>query len=216
MLPEELARLVQLFSDNLASYHSPSYNETELRRNFLDKLIRLLGWDVDNANGYSEEFKEVIHEDRVRVDGSSRNPDYCIQYGRNNKLFYIEAKKTSVNIKNSAEAAFQIRSYGWSAKMPICLLSKFEEFAVYDTTFQLRHSDQAASARLFYCRYDELAVNGNWETVYGYFSKEVVLKGALECLGKRERPGGTVDVDEVFLKDIECWRENLGRRPVNC
>ena len=35
------------------SYISPRYNETQLRREFVDPFFKALGWDVDNESGYS-------------------------------------------------------------------------------------------------------------------------------------------------------------------
>mgnify|MGYP000700151979 CR=1 FL=1 len=39
-------RLVETFDRNLASYRTPAYNETQLRRDFLDPFFEALGWDV--------------------------------------------------------------------------------------------------------------------------------------------------------------------------
>ncbi|GAB6395586.1 MAG: restriction endonuclease subunit M [Bacteroidales bacterium] len=151
--------LVENFRGQSEVYESPSYNETQLRRDFLDKVIKALGWDVDNEQVSSETFREVVHEDRLAIDGQSKAvetkfPDYCVQLG-GRKLFYIEAKKPSVNINADARPAYQVRRYGWTAKMPVCLLSDFAEFAVYDTTVKPSPKDDATTARIFYCRYEK-------------------------------------------------------------
>ena len=46
--PEMLSALVDRFKRNRASYQSVGYNETQARREFIDPLFRLLGWDVEN------------------------------------------------------------------------------------------------------------------------------------------------------------------------
>jgi predicted type IV restriction endonuclease len=51
--PEKLRPLVQRFTDNLESYKSGAYNETQVRREFIDPLFKLLGWDVDNESHWS-------------------------------------------------------------------------------------------------------------------------------------------------------------------
>ena len=33
------------------SYKAPSYNETQVRREFIDPLFKALGWDIDNEEG---------------------------------------------------------------------------------------------------------------------------------------------------------------------
>jgi type I restriction-modification system DNA methylase subunit len=215
MLPVDLQTLINNFHRQIESYKSPSYNETQLRRDFLDKFIKILGWDVDNERAYAESFREVVHEDRIRITGQTKAPDYCIQIG-GRKLFYIEAKKPSININEDAAPAFQVRCYGWTAGMPVCLLTDFEEFAVYNTSVKPKVSDKSGIARIFYCRYDELDkanplypdCENNWDYLSGLFSKEAVKKGSLERIKSRDRKG-TQPVDQEFLKEIEEWRKDL-------
>jgi hypothetical protein len=205
--------LISNFRDHYDDYKNPAYNETMLRRDFLDKFIKILGWDVDNEQNHAETFREVVHEDRLRIGGSARAPDYCIQIG-GNKQFYIEAKKPSVNIIDDIEPAFQVRSYGWTRGMPACLLTNFDEFVVYDTAFKPLASDKPGVGRLFYCRYEELdqlnkiyrEYATNWNYLWSLFSKEAVLKGSLEKLAKSNEKRGTQKVDEDFLQEIEKWR----------
>lgn len=47
--PAALLDLVARFREQLPDYKRGQYNETQLRRDFLDPLFRLLGWDVDNS-----------------------------------------------------------------------------------------------------------------------------------------------------------------------
>jgi predicted type IV restriction endonuclease len=51
-IPPILAELIERFESNKESYTSLRYNEAQVRREFIDPLFRLLGWDVDNTNGY--------------------------------------------------------------------------------------------------------------------------------------------------------------------
>lgn len=214
MLPLELQKLIDRFTDNYEQYENSSYNETELRREFLDKFIKVLGWDVDNEQGFSETFKEVAHEDKLKIGTQTKAPDYCIQIG-GRKLFFIEAKKPSIDIKNDIIPAFQIRRYGWNAKMPFCLLTNFEEFAVYDTSWKPVASDKASIARLLYCKFSELDNPSpysnltNWKYIHSIFAKESIQRGSLEKRSKADKKKGTQEVDETFLKDIEEWREKL-------
>ena len=46
--PQEVLDLVARFEENLAAYASGVYNETQLRREFIDPLFSALGWDLDN------------------------------------------------------------------------------------------------------------------------------------------------------------------------
>jgi len=106
-------------------------NEAQIRQHLIDPFFEALGWDVANKQGYAEAYKEVIHEDAVKVGTATKAPDYSFRIGGVRK-FFVEAKKPSVNIKDDPSPAFQLRRYAWSAKLPLSILTDFEEFAVYD------------------------------------------------------------------------------------
>ena len=153
-VPTELTRLINRFEENLGAYRSGSYNETQVRVEFIDPFLRLLGWDVDNSKGMAEQYKEVVHEDKVKVAGSTKAPDYSLRIGGQRKLF-VEAKKPSINIKQDTAPAFQVRRYAWSAKLPLSILTDFEEFAVYDCRDKPDKNDKASHARIMYCTFRE-------------------------------------------------------------
>ena len=67
MLPVDVLRLVDQFGRNYESYKASKYNETQLRREFLDPFFEALGWDVSNKKGIAEQYKEVIHEDAIKI-----------------------------------------------------------------------------------------------------------------------------------------------------
>ena len=67
--PDSIRALCETFALHRDHYTSASYNETELRREFLDPFFTALGWDVDNKAGYADAYKDVIHEDAIRIGG---------------------------------------------------------------------------------------------------------------------------------------------------
>lgn len=67
--PESILNLVERFELHLEAYRSGKYNETQLRRDFLDPLWEALGWDVHNEQGFAEAYRDVIHEDAITVGG---------------------------------------------------------------------------------------------------------------------------------------------------
>ena len=91
-LPNEIRELAERFERNKDAYRSPQYNETQLRREFLDPFFKALGWDIDNEQGYAEAYKDVIHEDAIKVGEATKAPDYCFRIGGARK-FFLEAKK---------------------------------------------------------------------------------------------------------------------------
>lgn len=112
----KVAELAQRFEEQYDSYKKSDYNETLTRRDFIDPFFKALGWDIDNEQGYAEAYREVIHEDRVKVSGATKAPDYSFRLVGGKRLFFVEAKKPSVIVKDEIPPAYQIRRYGWSAK----------------------------------------------------------------------------------------------------
>jgi predicted type IV restriction endonuclease len=207
--PAALLDLVSRFREQLPDYKRGRYTETQLRRDFLDPLFRLLGWDVDNSAGYAESFREVVHEDAVKVGGTTKAPDYSFRLG-GRRLFFLEAKKPSVFIKEDIAPAYQLRRYAWSAGLQLSVLSDFEEFAVYDGSVKPGAKDKPSKARVFYCTFEDYAAK--WDEIAALFSKDAVLRGGIERFVKK-LPGrrGTAAVDAEFLAQIESWREVLAR-----
>jgi hypothetical protein len=108
--PKDVLALVEKFDRHRESYESAAYNETQLRREFLDPMFAALGWDVQNVDGAAEAYKDVIHEDAIKVGEFTKAPDYGFRIGGTRK-FFVEAKKPSKKLKDDAEAAFQLRRY---------------------------------------------------------------------------------------------------------
>lgn len=62
-VPEVVRELVAKFAEHQERYKRGNYNETQLRRDFLDPFFGAMGWDMDNRKGYAEEFgKGTVHE----------------------------------------------------------------------------------------------------------------------------------------------------------
>ncbi|UCE60893.1 MAG: N-6 DNA methylase [Phycisphaerales bacterium] len=207
--PESVLELTRRFELHRDTYRKPTYNETQVRREFIDPLFKALGWDVDNKQGYAEAYKEVIHEDAVKVGSSTKAPDYCFRIGSVRK-FFVEAKKPAEDIKQKREHAYQLRRYAWTAKLPVSILTDFEEFAVFDCTKRPKPTEQASTGRILYVTYDEYA--SRWNEIASVFSKGAIPTGAFDKFAEStKRKRGTSEVDDEFLKEIEQWRDWLAR-----
>ena len=208
-VPEKIRQLIEAFDRNIEIYKNQHYNETELRHEFIDPFFIALGWDVNNTQKIAPAYKDVIHEDSIKVGSSTKAPDYCFRIGPK-RIFFLEAKKPSVDIKGDIGPAYQVRRYAWSAKLPLSILTDFEEFAVYDCRIRPNVNDKPSTARILFFNYKDYA--DKWDQIADIFSKDAVLKGsfdkyALETKGKR----GTTTVDKEFLCEIESWREMLAK-----
>jgi len=207
--PREIVELVERFERNVDAYKSGRYNETQLRREFIDPFFGALGWDVENRGGRLGLQREVIHEDSVLVRDSMKNPDYGFYIGTARK-FFVEAKKPSVNLENDVRAAFQLRSYAWSAGLPISLLTDFEEFSIYDCRIEPSNYDSPRVGLLRHFTYDKYV--DHWDEIAALFSREAVLGGSLErYIESKKKARGTITVDEAFLREIDSWREILAK-----
>jgi len=206
--PEIIRELVATFADNLEAYKSGAFNEAQVRIQFINPMFEALGWDVANRAGYAEAYKDVIHEDSLRIGGAVKAPDYSCRIGGARK-FFIEAKKPSVNIKEDIHPAYQLRRYAWSAKLPLSILTDFEEFAVYDCRVKPAKNDKASTARILYIRFEEYVER--WDEIAEVFAREAILKGSFDKYASSHKRRGTAEVDAAFLAEIESWREELAK-----
>ncbi len=204
----KIEKLVKRFDEQKEFYKNKDYNETQTRRDFIDPFWKALGWDIDNENGYAESYREVIHEDRLKVGNATKAPDYSFRLNGGKRLFFLEAKKPSVSIKDEIQPAYQVRRYGWSAKMSISVITDFEEFAIYDCTNKPKPTDKASNGRIKYLLYSDYLKEFDfiWET----FSKEYVLKGSFDkYITSDKNKKGTTTVDKEFLQSLDKWRVEL-------
>ncbi|MEI7833462.1 MAG: N-6 DNA methylase [bacterium] len=207
--PQELSDLIARFSAQIDAYHAQEYKEASVRREFIDPFFKFLGWDIDNTNSYAEQYKDVVHEDALKIGALTKAPDYSFRIGGARK-FFVEAKKPSVNIKEDASAAFQVRRYAWSAKLPVSILTNFNEFAVYDCRKKPEKTDNAATGRIMYIKYQDYV--NDWSRIVEVFSREAILKGSFDrFVTSSKNKRGTSEVDDTFLSEIEGWREVLAR-----
>ena len=208
---KKIKSLVERFEEQKESYKKTDYNETQTRQDFINPFWKALGWDVDNEIGCAEMYREVIQEDHVKVNGKTKLPDYSFRLSGGTKLFFLEAKKPSVNVNNDLSSAYQIRRYGWSAKMRISIISNFEQFAIYDCSVKPKEGDSASKARIRYFTYSDYLKNFDffWDT----FSKTAVLKASFDKFIQSDKnKKGTTTVDEDFVVSLDKWRVELATK----
>lgn len=208
-VPDNVVALIERFEEHRKAYLQPGYKEARLRSEFLDDLFGCLGWDIRNSKGYAEAYKEVVVEDALSVDGTNKAPDYSFRIGGVRK-FFVEAKAPSIRLRDNQDSAFQLRRYGWSAKLPLSILTNFSEFAVYDCSVKPVITDKASKSRVLYVPVSELA--GKWDDVAAIFSYDSIVKGGFDkFISDTTRRRGTAEVDAAFLQEVESWRESLAR-----
>ena len=113
----------------------------ETIRAWINQMLAVFGWNVRNTNHVLQEVQLETLE-RVALSGigsTNTRPDYTLMNGRV-RLFFLDAKKRTVNIREDKGVAFQIRSYGWSIGASYSVVTNMDELAIYDCTAMPRHS----------------------------------------------------------------------------
>ena len=214
--PKAVARarvgeLVQNFRRNQADYLRVAYNETQARTDFITPLLAAFGWDVHNAAGQPLGLREVIEEATVEVgeEQLSKKPDYELRLARQRKLF-VEAKKPNVRIDRSRDAAFQTRRYGFSASLPISVLTNFHQLAVYDCRPSPNSADEAHVARILLVGFEEF--EARFDELWPLLSREAVYSGDFDRrFAVDVTRHGADQFDDFFLRQVRSWRERLAR-----
>ena len=216
---ERVKQLAADFKANEHFYLSPLYQEAEARRDFIDKFLIALGWDVNHdtqKNPYEQEVKVERKEHGV----SQRRADYAFYLAPNFRdvKFYIEAKKPYGDIA-TMDNYFQTVRYGWNSKTAIAALFDFAQFEIVDCRYKpdLETALQRNLKKFHYSQFSDKEV---FAQIYWLFSREAVARGSLEkyaeALPKRRgavQRGRSQDasqsIDDAFLEELDAHRETL-------
>lgn len=207
-----LQALVHTYRENFAQYQRATYNETQVRVDFVNPLFQLLGWDVMNEAGLPQHLREVTHEATVLVEENgthrSKKPDYSFKVGTE-ALFFLETKKPFVNITVDRSSAFQLRRYGWSGNLKVSVLTNFTDLFIYDCTVRPIEGDEIGTALIAHYHYTEYVEK--FDEIYSVLSKESVLNGAFQQIfGNIRGAMRREPFDAYFLDQIRGWRHRLG------
>lgn len=203
-----LKELINRFKVNYEFYNNSKYNESECRLEFIDEFLKDFGWDVQNSNGKSPNLKEVVVESYEQELGK---PDYTMTFN-GIPTFFVEAKKPAVNILDNSDCSFQTRRYGWSAKHRISILTNFKELLIYDCSDMPKSNDPTSKNLI--AKYNYLEYFDKYDEIYELISKEIVYNGKFEEKFKSFSAIGQT-IDEMFLKQINDWRVQLGQELFN-
>ncbi len=153
--PESIQQLVAKFEEHRESYRSGRYNEAQMRQEFLNPFFEALGWDMYQQAAIRRSLQGCDPRGlRWKWKGPPK-PRIMPSASAGVRKFFVEAKKPAVNIEYDIHPAFQLRRYAWSAKLPLGILTDFEEFAVYDCRSKPDKSDSAATGRVMLLNYKD-------------------------------------------------------------
>ncbi len=204
----KIKNLTERFSQKREIYQQTDYIEAQTRIDFINPFFTALGWDVENKAGLTESYRQVVYEDRLKIDNAPyKHPDYSFRVGGVRK-FFVEAKKPSISLSSDSESAYQIRRYGWNAKLSLSILTNFAEFAVYDCRLKPEKEDDPSIGRVWYLKYTDYIEH--WEELVERFSIDAVWQGKFDhYAAETATKKGAIEVDTAFLNEMETWREKL-------
>jgi len=180
----------------------------ETIRTWINELLAIFDWDVmDTSQILQEKVLSKDERERLSEIGSTfTRPDYTFKRGKE-KLTFLDAKGTYVNLEADVTSAFQIKSYGWSILAPCAFISNFEEFVIYDCTY-VPAQDQGANFGRIYLKLETYL--DNFEILEEHLLKSNILNGKLAQLYsdtlKTERGIQKISPDFLFAKQLSTFR----------
>jgi hypothetical protein len=214
--------LIERFEEHASRYYESNYQEAEARKDFVDPLLKALGWDVDHETQHNPYEQEVKVERGIAH--SQKRADYAFYLAPNYRdvRFYVEAKRPSVDLRKSVDSHFQTLRYGYSAGTPLALLTSFSEVCVLDCRGQ-PHPDTALDHIYKYWSIFDFKDKDRFAEFYWLFSREAHVDGSYQRRlselptptgGVKQRGlfrGGFQPVDATFLAEIDGFRGTLAR-----
>jgi len=78
---DEITKLCRYFETNRQAFLAPGVKEAHVRQSLIDPLFEALGWDVRNTARIAPQYREVVPEDSLEVEGQQKAPDYSFRVG---------------------------------------------------------------------------------------------------------------------------------------
>ena len=201
-----LAEFIDRYTTTMLNANRADVSE-ETVRTWINELLSIFGWNVQNTTEVLQEHV-LRGEHRARLDevnSPHRKPDYILKNGSNIKTF-LDAKSLSVNIFNDAAAAYQIRSYGWSAQSPCAFITNIEQFVIFDTRFVPLPGQSASNGalQLRLCEYLD-----HFDLLYEHLWRENVWNNHLYTLYETTNIEGSNRLDNNFMQMLSDFRIDL-------
>ena len=149
----------------------------ETMRTWINEFLAIFDWDVRDTSQVLQE-KVLSKEEKERlaeIGSTSTRPDYTFKRGKE-KLTFLDAKGTYIDLETDSDAAFQIKSYGWSILAPCAFITNFEEFVIYDCTY-IPSKEQPINFGRIHLRIADYI--DNFEILENHLLKSNILNGKL-------------------------------------
>jgi len=196
--------LIQKYNSSVRVQDRKNISE-ETIRTWLNEMLAIFGWNVQDT---SQVLQERVLDDGLKqklksIHSTHTRPDYILKNGSNIKTF-LDAKSLDISLFTDKEAAFQIRSYGWSANIACAFISNFEQFSIYETKNAPHSYDDAKKYALYQLGIDEYL--DNFDILYEHLNHDLVCSNHLEKLYQNANEQGSTPLDESFAFTLQSFR----------
>lgn len=212
--------LTNKFAKDLSYWLSNEYQEANVRHDFINKLFKALGWDVDHDIQHDPYRREVRIEKPEKKSKGRADYAFSIAPHYRRVRFFVEAKRPQANIK-TPDNCFQAIRYSWPKGLPIAVLTDFNHLHVIDSRF--RPNISSATSRVVRSwHHSDLLDREKFAEIYYLLSRQAVANGSLDIFAETELPSQQVaarqytlfagearDFDDNFLDKLDEWREIL-------
>ena len=222
---EAVAELVNDFGAKESYYLSSGYQEAEVRKDFIDKFLTVLGWDVNHVVQKNPYKQEVKVETSVRGAMAQRHADYALSLAPNydNPVLYVEAKKPTNDIA-TPDHYFQVIRYANQPGHPLGVLTSFAQLHMVDCRYQA-NIDTALARGIEGQKYayTDFCDPEKFAKVFFLLSRPSVADGSLskfaDSLPKPKGRGGQKTflevaykpIDDLLLATLDDYRRDLAR-----
>jgi len=209
---EQLSKLISNYNGYKKSGRLDLSSE-ETIRTWLNELLKIFNWDVRDTSQVLQEkiLSKKEREKLEKITSTHIKPDYSFKLSKK-IITFLDAKNLDIKIENDSEAAFQIKSYGWSVSAPCAFVSNFEQLAIYDCTYIPERSQPPILGRI-YLRIEEYL--DNFDVLDQHLLKENVYHGQLDKIYKDTLSGETsikkISTDYAFAELLSSLRKKLAK-----
>ena len=201
---------ISKYADDLRANKSIS---EETIRVWPNELLAIFGWDVKDTAHVLQEYvlRGDEHYRLKEINSTHRRPDYILKNGTNIKAF-LDAKALSIDLSKDTSAAFQIRSYGWSAQLPCSFISNFEQFVIFDTR-TLPLPTQPANYGAIILTVDEYIEK--FDVLYEHLCFDLICNNHLSDIYASRAIEGKMRIDENFSSVLSEFRIKIAEDLLN-
>jgi len=218
---EVVAALVADFAAGAKLHLSGSYSEAQARRDFIDRFLMALGWDVNHELQKDPCRQEVQLQRAVQTATAQRRADYALALAPDfdSPVLYVEAKPPGAEIA-TPENCFQIIRYANQSGHTIGLLTSFEQLLVIDCRYQA-HLDTATRGVVQAHHFRDYADRQKFAAIFHLVARPEVAQGAIAKYAaalpkpKPRRGRATLGhtacrpIDELLLETLDRLRQSL-------